>query len=76
MDVQKDNVKEGEEQSKSVVPDLYGMSINEAKKILKESGLEINTDAIENDENLKIKEQFPIAGVEVNSGAIIDVKVE
>ena len=57
------------------VPNITGLSIKEAEKILKEKDLELNIEGIteENDEaldkeNTIIKEQIPNAGIKINKG--------
>ena len=74
----KDEVEEGEEVS---VPNITGLSIKEATKILKEVGLEISIDGIteENKESLDIentiiKEQTPTEGIKINKENKIFVK--
>ena len=72
MEIQKDNIKEGEEiKEQVIVPELVGLSIKEAEKITKEIGLEISIEGeIEGKDkhNTIIKEQIPIEGVKVNKG--------
>lgn len=74
----KDEVEEIEEVS---VPNITGLSIKEAQKILKEVGLEMSIDGIteENKESLDIentiiKEQTPTEGIKINKKNKIFVK--
>lgn len=79
LNIEKDNVKEGEEEPQDVnVPDIRGKSIKEAEGLLKEIGLEIqlNTDNEDIDKvNAIICEQLPIPGVSVKQGSKITVSV-
>ena len=63
------------------VPNVTGLSIKEAEKVLKETGLELNVEGIteENEETLDkentiIKKQTPIAGIKINKGNKVFVK--
>lgn len=57
------------------MPNITGLSIKEAEKMLKELGLEINIDEEGVDkENTIIKEQIPKEGIKVNKGSRIIVK--
>ena len=65
-----EEVKVAEEVS---VPNIIGLSIKEAEKILKEIGLELSIEGIteENEENLDkentiIKKQTPTEGIKIN----------
>lgn len=58
------------------VPNVEGLTIEEARKTLKESGLDIN---IENEENVNeketiVKEQLPKKGIKLKSGTKVIVK--
>ncbi len=60
------------------VPNIIGLSIKEAEKILKGTGLELSIEGNieENEEtvdkeNTIIKEQTPIAGIKINKGNTI-----
>ena len=65
--------KSEEENKKVVVPDIVGLKIQEAKKVL--SDVNLNIDLPENsDENSIINEQIPIPGIEVFEGSNIIVK--
>ncbi len=63
------------------VPNIIGLSIKEAEKILKEIGLELSIDGITEEdeetldkENTIIKEQIPNEGIKINKGNKIFVK--
>ena len=69
IDAKKNEAAESEEIVK--VPNIEGMTIEEARKILKDSGLDIN---IEKDESLNeketiIKEQLPKKGIKLKAGS-------
>ncbi len=51
----------------TVVPDIVGMKIIEAKKVCKDNGLVIETELSEDDDI--VREQFPLNGVIVNYGS-------
>ena len=58
------------------VPNVEGLTIEEARNTLKESGLDIN---IENEENVNeketiVKEQLPKKGIKLKSGTKVIVK--
>ncbi len=63
------------------VPNITGLSIKEAEKVLKEIGLELSIDGITEEnkdtldkENTIIKEQTPIEGIKINEGNKIFIK--
>lgn len=69
------NTDEIEEVERVITPDILGKSIKEAKKILKESGLECVMEVdTEDEENTYVKEQIPNAGITVNKGSKIYIK--
>lgn len=77
LEVNQGNQDEIENVEEIEVPNIVGMSIKEAEKLLKESKLEIS---IENEseeldkENTVIKEQMPSSGIKINSGNKVYVK--
>ena len=63
------------------VPNITGLSIKEAEKILKEAGLELSVEGVKEEnkesldrENTIINEQTPTEGIKVNKGNKIFVK--
>lgn len=79
LELQKDNKEEIEEKEEVEVPEIRDMNFSEAKKILKEVGLEIETN-IELTKEVKleeiiIKEQIPKPGIKVNKGSKINVDI-
>lgn len=68
LEVVQGNQDEIEPKEEVVVPDIIGMSINQAQKLLKENGLEIKL--TEDDESINknetiVKSQIPSAGIKV-----------
>ena len=63
LELAKDNEEEIEEKAEVTVPDLTGLTKNEAEKTLKELGLslEIKTEEQENQEEKQITNQLPKA---------------
>lgn len=87
LEVNQGNQEEIETIEEVTVPNVTGLSIKEAEKILKELGLEISFENDENDaesieenmvsldkENTIIKEQTPIEGITINKGNKIFVQ--
>lgn len=76
LEVKKDNETEEDVKNKVAVPNLEGMTIGEAKKILKDLNLnlEYNEENTENEEERIITEQVPVSGVEVLEESSIIVK--
>lgn len=76
LEVKKDNEKEEDVKNKVAVPNLEGMTIGEAKKVLKDLNLnlEYNEENTENEEERIITEQVPVSGVEVLEESSIIVK--
>ncbi len=79
LELQKDNQEQIEETEEVEVPEIREMSIKDAKKVLKEIGLEIETNIeITSDmkeEDLIIKEQLPKPGIKVKTGSKISVEI-
>ena len=77
LEVLQGNQEEVENIEQVEAPDILGKSIQEAEKIVKESGLEMviemETEEIDK-ENTILKEQIPKAGIIVNKGSKIYVK--
>lgn len=76
--MQKD--KEDEEVVEEVeVPEIREMKVQEAKKILKEIGLELDIPTqIEENINLQdcyIKEQTPKPGIKINKGSKVSIEI-
>lgn len=63
------------------MPDITGMSVSEAKKTLKELGLEVKIEnqSEESDESVSEKivtDQLPKKGIQVNNNATVTIYVE
>lgn len=77
LEVNQGNADEVENVEQIQTPDILGKTIAEARKLVKESGLEL---VIENEiegmeeENTYVKDQIPKAGIIVNQGSKIYVK--
>ena len=81
LEVNQGNQEEVEAIEEVNVPNVTGISIKEAEKILKETGLELSIEEITEEnveildkENTIIKEQTPNEGIKVNKGNKILVK--
>lgn len=81
LEVNQGNKEEVEVIEEVTVPNIIGISVKEAEKVLKEIGLELSIDGIteENEktldkENIIIKEQTPIEGIKINRGNKIFVE--
>lgn len=81
LEVNQGNQEEVETIEEVTVPNLVGLSIKEAEKILKDVGLELSVEGITEEnketldkENTIIKEQTPTEGIKVNKGNKIFVK--
>lgn len=81
MEVKQGNQDEVEVIEEVVVPNITGVSIKEAEKILKDSGLELSVEGITSEnketldkENTIIKEQTPTEGIKINKGNKVFVK--
>ncbi len=79
LELQKDNEEELEKQEEVEVPEIREMNLSDAKKALKEVGLEIelNIELAEEvkQEEIIIKEQLPKPGIKVNKGSKISVGI-
>ncbi len=81
MEVSQGNQEELEVVEEVNVPNIIGLSIKEAEKILKETGLELSIEGITEEnketldkENTIIKEQIPTEGIKINKGNKIFIK--
>ncbi len=81
MEVSQGNKEELEAVEEVSVPNIIGLSIKEAEKILKETGLELSIEGITEEnqetvdkENTIIKEQTPTEGIKINKGNKIFIK--
>ena len=81
LEVTQGNQEEVEQIEEVTVPNLVGLSIKEAEKILKDTGLELSVEGITEEnketldrENIIIKEQTPTEGIKINKGNKVFVK--
>lgn len=77
LEVKKDNESETEVKKEVEVPNVEGMTVAEAGKMLKAVGLGMNLNTTEeiNKEEVKIKEQLPKYGIKVYEGTKISVTI-
>ena len=75
LELQEDNKEKKEETVEIEVPELRNKTVEEAKKELKELGLElqINEETEENVNEMIISNQIPLPGIKINSGSKIYV---
>lgn len=77
-------LKEDNEETKEInesinVPDVKYKTLKEAENILKESNLKVQYDVEinkEDKEKIIVKEQIPSAGITINSGSTVKLKIE
>ena len=81
LEVVQGNKDEVEVKEEVVMPNITGLSIKEAEKVLKEINLELRLQEITEEdeetldkENIIIKEQIPTEGIKINKGNKIFVK--
>ena len=78
LELQKDNEKEEEIKKQIEVPDIEGLSIEEAEKILKEVNLELQIKNEPEEYNKKetiVKEQLPKKGITIYEGTKVIVTI-
>ena len=77
LEVNQGNKDEIREMEKVETPDIMGKTVREAEKVLKERNLNMSMETEEVDKEVAIiKEQVPQAGIIVNSGSLVYVKIE
>lgn len=59
----------------TTVPEIRNKTIKEAKKILKEIGLQLEANNIEVNEDTIIVEQTPKPGININTGGKIYIEI-
>ncbi len=77
LELEKDNEKEEDKIEEVIVPEIRNMNIKEAKKKLKEEGLDIDYEVKEgeNTEEIIIKEQNPKPGIKIKKGSKITIEI-
>ena len=77
LEVQKDNLKENEIKKEVEVPNITGLTLKEAKKVLEENSLEISYENTEEDLSERIvTKQVPIDGVKIYEGTRVVVQFD
>ena len=75
LEVEKDNLSEEDIVKEVEVPNVKGMTIADAKKTLKEAGLDISYEETEEDVSEKIvTNQVPVAGIRMNEGTKVVIE--
>ena len=75
LEVKKDNLSEEDIVKEVEVPNVKGMTIADAKKTLKEAGLDISYEETEEDVSDKIvTNQVPVAGIRMNEGTKVVIE--
>ncbi|MBO4815636.1 MAG: PASTA domain-containing protein [Clostridia bacterium] len=69
LDVKKQEIDEDVKQNIEM-PDVTGLSLNDAKKVLKELNLEFEVNGEETEEKI-VKEQLPKKGIQIQEGSKI-----
>lgn len=75
LEVSQGNKEELEDKEETIVPNIVGLSLEEAEKVMDEVGLILEYEENSNKENSRIKEQNPLEGIKVNKGNKIFVKL-
>ena len=77
LEINKDNLADEDKKEEVEVPNIVGNTVEEAKKKLKEVGLEINLNVEEkiDEKQVKIKEQLPKAGIKIYKGTKVIVSI-
>lgn len=73
----KKTVIEGKIVLETILPDLIGLSLEDAERMLKREGLSFNVIKVENDfyEKDRVVQTNPLAGMKVNKSSVIDLFV-
>lgn len=77
LEVKKDNETEEMVKKEVSTPNIVGLTVEEAEKTLKESGLEMDLSTEEeiDKKTVTIKEQFPTSGITVYEGTKISAMI-
>ena len=77
LEINKDNLADEDKKEEVEVPNIVGNTVEEAKKKLKEVGLEIDLNVEEkiDEKQVKIKEQLPKAGIKIYKGTKVIVSI-
>ena len=76
LEIKKDNEEEEDIKEEVIVPNIEGITVEEAEKAIKDAGLEINLSNKEVDKKkTKVQEQLPKSGIKVYKGTKIYVTI-
>ena len=77
LEINKDNLADEDKKEEVEVPNIVGNTVEEAKKKLKEVGLEIDLNVEEkiDEKQVKIKEQLQKAGIKIYKGTKVIVSI-
>lgn len=80
LELQKDNTEQMEEEQKLTMPEIRNKTIKDAEKELKELGLELQINGVDDVSQIKkeevyIKEQLPKPGITINVGTKVYVEI-
>ena len=68
LEVEKDNLSEDDIIEEVEVPNIVGLTIQEAKRELEKVGLELDYEESDGAEEKIITNQVPVQGIEINKG--------
>ncbi len=77
LEIAPDNTEQVEKKQEVIVPEVRGLTVTEAIKALKETGLDtnLNSDVEKNNDEAKVKNQMPKPGLTIYSGTKIELYV-
>ena len=79
MELKEDNEETKVSNESVIVPDIKYKTLKEAESILKENNLKAQYDIEvnkEDKEKIIVKEQIPSAGITINAGSTVKLKIE
>ena len=77
LEVEKNNSEKNDEKIEVKVPNLIGLKIEEAEKMVKDIGLKLDYESeATNEENTRIEEQIPKPGIKIKQGNKITEKLK
>ena len=75
LEIQQDNISEEDIKKEVEVPNVVGMTISEAKKVLEEAGVGISYEEVEEDISEKIvTSQVPVGGIKIYEGTNVVIE--
>ena len=75
LEIKPDNANQIETKQEVVVPEVRGLTIEEATKKIKEVQLDINVNTQTDNKETKIKDQLPKPGVKIYEGTKVEIYV-